>query len=102
MNIKRKTEMQERRIASLQKQIETLKNENEALRKKNQELEDKETHHNEQMKMMDELRKEYFDGIDEMNAIKIQYQEAVYEARKMKKEFAKQFKPLIKRLKAQI
>lgn len=102
MNLSRKIERQERRIASLQKQIETLENENEALRFQNQQLIDKEAYYEEQMKAVEEVRKEYFDGIAEMSDLKGRYQEAVYEAQNMKKQFTKQFKPLIKSLKTQV
>lgn len=100
MNLKRKTEMQERRISSMQKQIDKLTKENETLRSKNQELSDKEARYQVQLDMVDELRREFTDGIAEMNTVKEQYQQAIYEARQMKKDFAKKFKPLIKQLKA--
>lgn len=100
MNLKRKTEMQERRITSLQKQIEKLTKENEALRAKNQELSDKEARYQVQLDMVDELRREFTEGIAEMNTVKEQYQQAIYEARQMKKDFTKKVKPLIKQLKS--
>lgn len=100
MNLKRKTEMQERRISSLQNQIDKLTKENEALRSKNQELSDKEARYQVQLNMVDELRREFTDSITEMNTVKEQYQQAIYEARQMKKDFAKKFKPLIKQLKS--
>lgn len=100
MNLKRKTEMQERRISSLQKQIDKLTKENEALRSKNQELSDKEARYQVQLNMVDELRREFTDSITEMNTVKEQYQQAIYEARQMKKDFAKKFKPLIQQLKS--
>lgn len=100
MNLKRKTEMQERCISSLQNQIDKLTKENEALRSKNQELSDKEARYQVQLNMVDELRREFTDSITEMNTVKEQYQQAIYEARQMKKDFAKKFKPLIKQLKS--
>lgn len=102
MNLKRRTEMQGRRIISLQKQIEKLTKENEALRTKNQELSDKESRYQVQLDMVDELRREFTDGISEMNTVKEQYQQVIYEARQMKKDYSKKFKPLIKQLKTQI
>ena len=100
MNLKRKTEMQERRILSMQKQIEKLTKENETLRSKNQELSDKEARYQVQLDMVYELRREFTSGIAEMNTVKEQYQQAIYEARQMKKDFSKKFKPLIKQLKS--
>lgn len=100
MNLKRKTEMQERRILSMQKQIEKLTKENETLRSKNQELSDKEARYQVQLDMVDELRREFTSGVAEMNIVKEQYQQAIYEARQMKKDFSKKFKLLIKQLKS--
>lgn len=100
MNLKRKTEMQERRISSMQKQIDKLTKENETLRSKNQELLDKEARYQVQLDMVDELRREFTSGIAEMNTVKEQYQQAIYEARQMKKDFSKKFKPLIKQFKS--
>lgn len=73
MNLKRKTEMQERRIASMQKQIEELTKENTTLRAKNQELSDKESRYQVQLEMVDELRREFSEGIAEMNTVKESY-----------------------------
>lgn len=100
MNLKRKAEIQERCIASLQKQIEKLTKENEVLRTKNQELSDKEARYQVQLDMVDELRCEFTESIAEMNTVKEQYQQAIYEAYQMKKDFAKKFKQLIKQLKS--
>lgn len=100
MNLKRKTEMQERRITALQEQIEKITKENEALRSKNQELSDKEAHYRVRIDMVDELRREFADSIAEMNTVKEQYQQLIYEARQMKKEYSKKFKPLIRQLKS--
>lgn len=102
MNLKRKAEMQERRIISMQKQIDKLTKENEALRSKNKELSDKEAQYQVQLGMAEEVRREFTESIAELNIVKEQYQQAVYEARKMKKDFSKKFKPLIKQLKAQV
>lgn len=100
MNLKRKSEMQERRIVSMQKRIEKLTIENEALRSKNQELLDKESRYQVQLGMVEELRREFTESIAEMNTVKEQYQQIIYEARQMKKEFTNKFKPLIKQLKS--
>lgn len=102
MNLKRKAEMQERRIISMQKQIDKLTKENEALRSKNQELSDKEAQYQVQLGMVEEVRREFTESIAELNIVKEQYQQAVYEARQMKKDFSKKFKPLIKQLKSQV
>lgn len=102
MNLRRKSEMQERHINSLQKQINELKDENEALRSRNQELLNKEVQYHAQLDMIEEIRREYVNSITEIKAIKEHYQQAVYDAQQMKKDFAKRFKPLIKRLKTQV
>ncbi len=102
MNLKRKAEMQERRIISMQKQIDKLTKENEALRSKNQELLDKEAQYQVQLGMVEEVRREFTESIAELNIVKEQYQQAVYETRQMKKDFSKKFKPLIKQLKSQV
>lgn len=101
MNIKRKTEIQERRIVSMQKEIDRLKKENSALCSKNQELLDKDAQHQELLSTVEETRNEYLKGIEEIQSIKEQYLQAVYDAQQMKKDFAKKFKPLLKRLKAE-
>lgn len=101
MNIKRKAEIQERRIASLQKEINKLKNENYALRLKNEELLNKDEQHRELLNTVEEMRNEYLKSIEEIHAIKEQYLQAVYEAQQMKKNFTKKFKPLLKRLKTE-
>ena len=100
MNLRRRYEMRERRIVSMQKQIEKLTMENKALHSKNQELLDKEFRHQVQLDMIEELRRKFTESIAEMNTVKEQYQQAIYETRKMKKDFAKKFKPLIKQLKS--
>ncbi len=102
MNLKRKIEMQERSILSLQKRIEKLTKENEALRSENQELLDRESKYQVQLKLVEETQREFMDGIIELNVVKEQYQQAVYEAQQMKKKFSKQFQPLIKQFKTQL
>lgn len=95
MNTDKKLERQRRRIDALQKQVKDLEQENNALRIKNLELTDK-------MRITEDLQKEYRDSIAEIHKIREEYQQAVYEAKKMTKGFTSQFKPLIKRLKTQV
>lgn len=101
MNLKRKVDMQERRIIALQKQVETLKQENSVLRSEKQNLLDRERQYNEKMEIFENLQLTYENNIIEILEIKEQYQQAMYDARKIKKEISKQFYPLIKRLRSQ-
>lgn len=102
MNLKRKNEMQERRISSLQKQVDKLTKENESLRSQNTELSDEVAHYRVQEQMIEELRQELSKDITEIAIVREQYQLAAHEARKIKKEYTNKFKQLIKQLKTQV
>lgn len=95
----RKLDMYERRVLSMQRKVDKLEEENEALRSKNQQLLDNEKKYQEQLTMVDEARQELLKCIAEAQAIKEQYNNAVYETRKTKKELIGKMKPLIKDLK---
>jgi regulator of replication initiation timing len=90
--------MQERRILSMQRQIEELADENKTLRLRNKELENREFTHQKEKNLVEELKQELAKSISEANSIKEQYQQAIYEVQKIKKDDRKQFKELIRQL----
>lgn len=102
MNLSRKSEMQARRISSLQKQVDKLTKENENLRSQNTELSDEVARYEVQKQMIEELRQELSKGIAEVGVVREQYQAAAHEARKVKKEYTNKFKQLIRQLKTQV
>lgn len=102
MNLKRKSEIQERRIASMQERIEKLTNENTALRTKNRELSDKNEQYQQQFDVAEELRQELIQNINEINELKDKYKTVIEEAQQTKKDFTKRYKTLIKQLKSQV
>lgn len=102
MNLKRKNEMLERRISSLQKQVDRLTKDNEKLQSANAELSDEVARYEIQKQMIEELRQELADGISEVCTVREQYKLAAHEARKSQKEYTKKFKQLIKQLKTQV
>lgn len=100
MNLQRKVDMQAKRIVALQKHIEELTKENAILHAKNQELSDKEFQYQVQLDMIDELQRTFTESLTEMNTVKDQYRQAIYETHQVKKDLIKRFKTLINQLKS--
>ena len=99
MNSKRKMDLQEKKIKSLQSQVEKLKNENNVLLLKNEELVNKVLQLQQQLEVFEEVRSEYEACIKDANYIKEYYQQTIAEAQHLKIEYSNKFKQLLKRIK---
>lgn len=99
MNLKRKCEIQEKRISSLLSQNERLRVQNEKLKRENDVLSDEIELYKYQFASMEEIKKTYFDGLQQIRIIKDEYARALNETRILKNEYSKKFKQLIKQIK---
>lgn len=95
MNLTRKIEMQERRITSLQNQNERLKKDNSNLKSENEMLSNKIVAYEYQLTSIEDIRKEYLNGIDELKEIQKNYQQVIYDARRSKQQYIKKCKQLM-------
>ena len=100
MNLSRKVQRQERRIAILENQakdyedeIRRLKETIHALKERNAALEVK-------AGVAIAARNEYTACLEEVAELKAKYQQAIYDAQKIKKEYTQRFNRLLDRVKA--
>lgn len=100
MNINKKYELLQRRFENLMSKNKELENENEALRIKNREFLYRESQYKEQIRATEETRREFLNSISELNKIKEQYRQAIFDARKAQKDYVRKVKPLIRQIKS--
>ena len=92
MNLQRKVDLQEKHIQTLEKKIELLEKENQLLKTRNNTL----TANESSVQLLQEQLKK---DIESLSEIKGKYQQAVYDAQNLKKNFSQKFKKFAKEMK---